>query len=286
MDIKIIADSCCDTTPEIRQRYDIALAPLILSVPGYDDIVDTPDVDTALLVEKMQQSHEPVRTACPSIETYTQLMRPHDACVVVTLSAKLSGSYNAACVARNLMLEQHPEKKIHVFDSKSAAAGELLIVMFVDSLRAAGADFDEIVQQTEKYIKRIKTLFVLEDLSNMVKNGRMSKVKGIVASVLSIHPVLSDNGDGEVVSLHLVRGLQNSLNKLVESVKEAVQSAAAKTIPMVLSQCLCSDRAEKIKQQLLRECPSISEVTIVPTSGLSTVYANKGGVILAFNPSS
>lgn len=284
MEVRIIADSCCDTTPDIRQRYDLTLVPLVLSIPGYGDVLDTLDIDTAQLVERMAQSKEPVRTACPSIEAYAELMTQQEQCVVVTLSDKLSGSYNAARVARETVLARFPEKKIHIFDSQSAAAGELLIVMYIDTLRKQGKSFEDIVRKTEKYIKSLRTFFVLEDLGNMVKNGRMSKVKGIVASVLSMHPVLADNGVGEIVSLHVVRGLQNSLAKLVESVKDSVAHLKAKTIPLVLSQCLCPERAEAIRKQLLHECPALSEVTVVPTSGLSTVYANKGGIILAFCP--
>lgn len=284
MAIKIIADSCCDTTPEIREKYDISLVPLILKIPGYGEIRDTLDVDTQQVVDLMAASSEPVRSACPSVEDYAQVMRQYDECVVVTLSQKLSGSYNSARVAGELVCKEHPEKKVHVFDSQSAASGELLIVMHIDSLRAQGLPFEQVVQQTEDYIRTMRTFFVLEDLMNLVKNGRMSKVKGIVASVLSIHPVLADNGDGEIVSLHTVRGLANSLTSLVNSVKEQLLSKLPKSIPLVMTQCLCPDRALSIRESLLRECPALSDVTIVPASGLSTIYANKGGIILAFNP--
>ncbi len=282
MGLKIIADSCCDTTAALRDQLELDLVPLIIKIPGYGEILDEVGVDTGVLVEKMSQTKEPARTACPSIDDYANRMAQHDESVVITLSQHLSGSNNAAHVARNLVLQQHPEKKIHIFDSQSAAAGELLIAMFIDRLKKLGETFEDIVVKTEAFIKSFRTLFVLEDVGNLVKNGRMSKVKGIVASVLSIHPVLADNGEGEIQSMSIVRGLTQALAKLVSLIGSLTEAKPAQSTPLVLSHCHCEARALTVKEQILLRCPAISDIVVVPTSGLSTIYANKGGIIVAF----
>lgn len=282
MSIKIIADSCCDTTPELREQLDIDLVPLHITIPGYSDIADTVDIDTDDLIVKMNSTKEPARTACPSVHDYASRMRKEEECIVITISKLLSGSYNAARLAREMVLKESPEKKIHIFDSQSAASGELLIAMFVNKLKKLGETYESIIERTESLIKKFRTLFVLEDLGNLVKNGRMSRVKGIVASVFSMHPVLGDNGMGEIESLHIVRGLNQAFTKLVSTVRDLTSSFAPKSTPLVVSHCHNSPRAEMLKEEFLEACPAISDVTIVPTSGLSTIYASKGGIVIAF----
>lgn len=282
MSVKIIVDSCCDTTEELRQQLDLSIAPLVISIPGYKNIIDTVDNDTSLLLEKIASVKEPASTACPSVDSYVELMKAQDETIVVTLSSNLSGSYNSACAARDLVLEKHPNKKIHILDSLSASAGELLIVFFVDSLRKAGEGFSSIIAKAEAFIHGFRTMFVLEDLSTLVKNGRMSKVKGIVASVLGIRPICADNGAGEIVSLHAVRGLEQAFTKLIKVIGELTVTKPIRSLQMVLSHCHNPERADSLKTRILEKCPAIKEITVVPTSGLSTIYANKGGIVIAF----
>ncbi len=117
---------------------------------------------------------------------------------VITLSSKLSGSYNAACVGRDIALEADPSLKIHVFDSESASAGETRIALFLRDLIDAGLPFEEIVEKATAFIATMKTHFVLEDLSHLVKNGRISRAAGLIGTVLNIRPIMGENGHGEL----------------------------------------------------------------------------------------
>jgi len=283
MGIKIIADSSCDTTEDLRNRLDIDLVPLFLTVPGHEPITDEIGIDTDSLLHKIESQKEPARTACPPIQAFVDRMTLYEEMVVITLSRNLSGTYAAACAARDMVLEKFPSKKILVLDSESASAGETLTALYVDSLRKVGELFDSIAEKAAKFVSRFRTLFVLEDLRTLVKNGRMSKVKGIVASVLSIHPILGDNGHGEIALVHTVRGLGNALSRLVDTIRDMTSSLPGRSTPLVLSHCQCPDRARDIRDKILSTCPAISEVTVVPTSGLSSLYASRGGLVLAFD---
>ena len=224
MSIQLIADSCCDTTPELQQRLGLVKAPLKINIAGGKTYIDDGGVDIPTLIADMKASKAAASSACPSPEEFAELMRPCDECFVVTLSSKLSGSYNAARVAMDMVREAHPEKKIHVFDSKSAAAGELQIALFLKERIDAGESFEAIIPQAEAFIANMRTLFVLEDLGNFVKNGRLNKVTGIVASILSLCPIMSDDGHGEVKMAAKVRGLQNALTRLVDLVAEIIDA--------------------------------------------------------------
>ncbi len=281
MPIRLIADSCCDSTPELLKEWGLQIAPLKVMV-GERVFIDDEQVDVNAMLQVMHEMKEPARSACPSPEEYAALMRQSEECMVVTLSAKLSGSYNAASVARDMVLEETPEKKIHVFDSKSAAAGEVQVILHIRKLMAEGKPFKTIVEQTENMIRNMKTMFVLEDLGNLVKNGRISKAVGIAANLLSICPIMGDDGEGAIKMLAKVRGVENALSRLADTVKEKTAEWKERSATLVLVHCNCPGRADKLKQALLSVCQAFKEVLVVPAGALSGMYANSGGIVIAF----
>ncbi len=281
MAIQLIGDSSCDCTPEMREELGLKIAPLKVTV-GEQTFIDDENVDVPALLAAMAANKDAARSACPSPEEFAQYMRQADESVVITLSSKLSGSYNAACIGRDMVLEEFPEKKIHVFDSESAAAGETQIALFVRKLESEGCSFEQIVEKTEAMIAKMRTLFVLEDLGNFIKSGRISKAVGMAASLLSICPVMSDDGHGDIRALAKVRGVENSLKKLVEIVREQTAALSAKSLFPTIVHCNCPSRAERLRQALLAACAAFVDIRLVPAGALSSMYANSGGVILAF----
>lgn len=282
MSIQLIVDSCCDLTKELREKLKPDVAPLKVKVVGGQEYIDDGTVDIAALISDMAASRQGAISACPSTGEYAKYMRMYDECFVVTLSSKLSGSYNAARVAAENVLEEEPYKKIHVFDSESASAGEIQIAILLSEKIKQGLSFEEIIPDVENYIAEMHTLFVLEDLGNFIKNGRLSKVKGLIASVLSLCPIMGENGHGDIRLVAKMRGIQNSLRKLVEIVSEQTAELTEKSVRLVLSYCNCPERAEGLKKDLMEKCSALREVVLVPTGALSSMYANNGGVIIAF----
>ena len=145
-----------------------------------------------------------------------------------------------------------------------------------------GHSFEDIVAEMTAFIARMKTRFVLEDLSNLVKNGRISKVAGLLGGMLSLRPIMGDDGHGSIAAIEKVRGTQNAMRRLVELIAEGTREAAASSLTMVLSYCNCPERAMMLKKEFLEKCAALREVILEPTSGLSTVYAYDGGIVLAY----
>ena len=280
MEIQIIVDSCCDTTPALRRAMRFVIAPLTVSA-GDASFCDDGHIEIPQLLAAMKATNQPAASACPSPESYAALMRAAEASVVVTLSSKLSGSYNAACVARDMVLEEYPEKKIHVLDSQSASAGELRQALLLRQLIDGGLSFEDVVEKAEAFADSMKTFFVLEDLSNLVKNGRISKVAGLMGTMLSIRPIMGENGKGEIIQLDKVRGTQNAMNRLVEIVSEHLKKMKPASQTLIISYCNCAQRAMDLKEAFLKACPALQDVVMVPAGGVSTVYANDGGIVLA-----
>ena len=280
MDIQLIADSCCDVTPELKKEWGVQIVPLVLRA-GEREFLDDEDLDTNELLEAMEASSTGAGSACPSPEAYAVHMRAAERSIVVTLSGKLSGSYNAAAIARDMVLEEHPEKEIVVLDSKSATAGQCLLTMSLRRWIDAGHAFDEVVRWGEELVERMTTLFVLESLDNMVKNGRIAKAAGLVSTVLSLRPIMSGN-HGDIICLHKIRGTANAMKKLVQIVAEQTRDAAARSRDLVITYCACAGRADQLRAELLEKCPALRDVLLIPTRGVATVYASRGGVVAAF----
>ena len=281
MKIGIIGDSSCDFTDEIKAQIDAKIAPLRVTVEDRD-FIDDDSLNLEELLEAMRESKKAASSACPSPAEFAELMEEYDVCFVVTLSSKLSGSYNSALVAKDMVLEEHPEKKIHVVDSKSASSGQTLLALAVAEMVEEGKTFEEIAEKVEEQRKTMRTVFVLGDLDNFIKNGRLSKVAGLVANMLSIKPVLADDGQGEIIMLDKIRGTESALKRLTERVAEFSADKDEKTVKMVLSHCNNPQRAQQVKDMILTACPAIQQITVVNMHGLSSMYANEGGIIVAF----
>ncbi len=281
MAIQLIGDSSCDCTPQLREELGLKIAPLKVTV-GRLTFIDDERADVPALLQAMAANKDAAQSACPSPEEFARFMWGAEESMVITLSSKLSGSYNAACIGRDLVLEEYPEKRIHIFDSESAAAGETQIALLIRRLEAAGDSFEQIVEKVEAKIAEMHTLFVLEDLGNFIKSGRIGKVIGVAASLLSICPIMSDDGHGDIRALAKVRGVENSLKKLVDIVREQTAPLPEKSVVPVLVYCNCPSRAENLRQSLLSACPAFSEIRLIPSGILSSMYANSGGVVLAY----
>ncbi len=284
MSIRIIADSCCDITPDLQERIQLTRIPLIVTVDG-KDYVDDGTIHIPDLIYALAHSETTAISTCPTPDAYAEAMLQCDECFVVTLSSNLSGSHNAACVAKNMVLESHPSKKIHICDSLSAAVAETQIAAFIRDKIEKNLSFEEIIPLVTAFSQKIRTFFVLEDLGNLFKNGRMSKVAGRIVSMIKLCPIMGEDGEGNIRFVSPSLGIERSLRKLVELVQHRTQQAKAKSVNLMLGFCNCLPRAEMLKERFLSKCPALSSVTLVPTGGLSSMYANNGGIIIAFLPS-
>ena len=277
MRYKIIGDSCLDLTKEMRKDPCYSMIPLTLVV-GERHFVDDETFDQKEFIKVLKEYPECPKSACPSPEMFKEAYCCEEENVfVITLSAALSGSYNSAVLARSLYEEEHGKKNILVLDSKSASSGQLNIAMYIRELCDQGLEFDEICEKASAYRDRMNTYFVLESLDTLKKNGRLTGLQAFFATKLNIKPVMgADNGT--IIKLDQARGIQKALQRMAEiAVKEA---GTTKDKRLVIAHCNAPERAQFMKEKLC-SMADFKEVVITDTCGVSTVYANDGGVILA-----
>ena len=278
MSYKIAIDSCGELLNEWKDDERIEAVPLTLMVGG-ESIIDDETFDQKDFLKKVAACPECPKSACPSPERYMKAYECEaDHIYAVTLSSELSGSYNSAVLGKSLFLEDNPGKKIHVFNSKSASGGESLIAMKIVECEEKGLSFEEVIETVDKYIEEMSTFFVLENLETLRKNGRLSRVKALVASALKIKPVMGSTPEGSICQFDQARGMNKAIVKMVEHVGEKGINIHEKTV--AITHCNCPERA-KMLEEAIRERLNPAKIVVMDTAGVSSMYANDGGVIVA-----
>ena len=278
MGFSIVVDSCCDLTQEMRADPVFRVIPLTIRVEG-QDYMDDDQLDTSLLLRAMKESQGPSSSNCPAPGDYLDAFRAAEGDIyVVTLSALLSGSHNSARQGAALFREEQPERNIHIFNSCSASAGEVALALKIRELAGSGLDFREVVRQADQTIREGNTLFVLENLDNLKKNGRLTKVQAMLTGALRIKLIMGSTPEGEICKRGQALSIKQALAKLVD-----IMAADERHVGKILyiAQCLCPDRADQLWALAKKAC-QFSDVVITATRGLSSYYANSGGVIAAY----
>ncbi len=278
MSFKIIVDSCCDLTPAQLREGCFLRVPLTIHV-GDASIVDDATFNQADLLWKMRESESAPQTACPSPAQYLDAFDcGAEDLYVVTLSALLSGSHNSAAQARLMWLEDHPEAHVHIFNSCSASAGQVALAMQLRDLAAGGLPFDEVVRQAAQFTSGMETYFVLETLDNLRKNGRLTKLQSIVTSTLKIKLLMGATREGEICKKGQALSVKQALSKMADLMANDAKHVGRR---LAIAHCNCLDRAFYLKDLVLERC-RFGEIVISDTCGVSTVYANDGGVVASY----
>ena len=275
---RIVVDSCGEFTEDMKKNPYFAHAALHLSIDG-EQFVDDETFDRLDFLAKMKESPNCPKSSCPSPEVYRAAFDcGAEHLYAITLSAELSGSYNSAVLGMNLFLENHPDAKVHVFNSCSASVGETLIAKKIAEYEEAGLDFEAIIEKVDDFILHMHTYFVLESLDNLRKNGRLSAVKALVATALNIKPVMGATPEGTICQLDQARGMNKAIVKMVDHIGEKGINIPEKTV--AITHCNCPERA-KMLEEAIREKLHPAKIVVMDTAGVSSMYANDGGVIVA-----
>lgn len=280
MDYKIISDSSCDLTKEYEEKLDIDFVPFKIDVED-KTFVDDDNLDVQNFIQEMVKSKEAIKTSCPSPNEYLEAMKKYSdlkGIFLLTISSKLSGSYNAAMTAVNIFKSENPDTKVHIFDSKSASAGQTNIAIKIKEIIDTGIEFDEIVKKGEAFIDELHTFFVLESLDNLLKNGRIKKTTGLIANMLNIKPVMRAI-DGEIELYEMNRGFKKALSKMAETVEKFGGNVEEKRL--TISHVNALEKA-KLLEEKVREKYNFKEIIITPTKGLASGYAYDGGIVIGY----
>jgi len=277
----IVCDSSCDLkAAELQPDWlHLEVIPMRISVGG-TDWLDDETLNVPALLEAMQNEKSASSTACPSPASFARAFEAADCTLCFTISGNLSGTYSSAVVARDMVLEEHPEKKICVIDSKSTAGVMVLLVRRAQKLIESSddPDFEAICEALRVYQASLRTVFTLECFDNLIKNGRMRPLVGSLLHTLGIHVIADATPQGTIHVAGKARGEQKTLQGIVELMRTSKDCTGA---DVVLSNCENLACALRLKELILRELP-VKDVTILPCRGLTSYYSMKNGLILGF----
>lgn len=277
MSYKIVLDSCGELPESLLKDDRFERVPLGLEVGEYR-ILDDENFDQAVFLKKVAECPKCPKSSCPTPELFMESYHEPEAehIYAVTLSSPLSGTYNSAELGKRLYHEKYGDKQIYVVDSRSASGGETQIALKLMELEETGFSFEEIVKRIEEFRDGLRTYFVLDNLETLRKNGRLTGVKAFVASTLNIKPVMgADNG--EIIQRSQTIGIKKALSRMAELVVQEVKKPEEKRL--IITHCNALERAEQVKKMILEKM-RFKECIIMDTRGVSSMYANDGGVIV------
>lgn len=279
MKYKIIADSSCELPENLLEDEHFQLVPFGLEINN-EFLQDDSLLSVESLLKKIAASPLCPKSSCPSPQSFLEAIDIEaDHIYIITISSKLSGSYNSAILAKNMYEESHSDKKICVIDSQSASCGETQIAMLAHELEQQFLPFDIISRELNKFRDHLNTFFVLDNLETLKKNGRLTGIKSLMASTLNIKPVMA--GDkGEIIQIGKGVGIRKALGKLVDEILKCDTIQDEK--PIIVTHCNNPSRADLVKNMIQNKIPN-AHIIITSTKGLSSLYANDGGIIVTFS---
>lgn len=275
-DFRIVADSASDVFH--LKGVDYASVPLKI-ITNENEFVDNKALDVEHMIKYLSEYKGRSSTACPAPMEWYEAFGDSKYVFCVTLTSKLSGSYNAACLAKTDYEENYPDRKVFVIDSLSAGPEERLIIEKLQELITAEKTFEEISEEITNYTKRTSLYFVLESLTNFANNGRVDPSVAKIASMLGIRIVGKAN-EGELKPLVKCCGEKKALSAIIER----IENTGYKGGKVRIAYCMNEDAARKIAVELRKKYEN-SDIKIYHTAGLCSFYAEKGGLLVGFEKS-
>lgn len=282
MSYKIVTDGCCDYTPEMKGWSNLVSVPLTLEVDDFKTLDDA-NFDQADFVRRMRAFDGPAKSACPSIESWMKAYEgPEDELYVLTITGKLSGTYNSAVQAKKVYEEEYgTAKKIHVFDSKATSGKETIIAMKIKELAETGMAFEQVIAEIDPFINRCELHFCLDNLENLHKNGRLSNLQSSLLGVLRVKLIMKEI-DGDIHKITQDISINRSMMKMADLIAKSLEKVDTSDQYLVVTHCMNEERGKMVYDRILSKC-KFKKAWLLGMGGLNTLYANEGGVLVGLS---
>ena len=276
----IVADSSCDLAIkglQVPEETGFATVPLSVLV-GDREFIDNEELDVQEQRQALAAHQGKTSSACPAPELWAEKFRQADYSVAVTMTSALSGTYNSALIGKEMVLEKFPDKKIHVIDTRSTAGHMVVLCKKISRLIGEGLDFDEVCRQADICNKETCLLFTLQSYETLVKNGRMNRFVGMVATKMNIRAVGKATEAGELGMITKERGETGAFRALV---KQMAKMKAMEDLDVYIHHCMNKQGADMVAKLVEEHYPTCRP-HILPCRGLTSYYAENGGILAGF----
>ena len=274
MNIKIVADSSANITAELMPG--VASVPLKIST-AEQDFVDNSALDVSAMLAHLREFKGKSSTACPSVAEWLDCFEGGDWIFALTITSKLSGCYQSACIAADAYREQHPDAKIWVLDTYSTGPEMVMVAEKIQELAAEGThSFEEICDAVNEYQKHVHLLFALASMNNLARNGRIPLALAKAIGFLNLH-IIGLAVEGDIHPLHKARGDKKTVAQLWDSMLELGYNGGKCRISYTED----ASGAEALAALIRNKFPDC-DLRLMPNRGLCAYYSELGGLILGF----
>lgn len=270
--LKFVTDSSCDTNSYIG--VNLSVAPLKIYT-AERDFLDTPDLDVHEMLDYLLAYKDRSYTSCPSAESWLKAFEGGDEIYVITLTSHLSGTYNSACAARELYLDEHPDAKILVIDTLSTGPEMRLLLERLVYWKKTGLSFEDISEKVEEYRSSTRLFFAFKSLHNFAQNGRVCKIVASAIGMLNISIMGTASEDGNIQPMSKCRGDSCVIEKLKAEMLKAGFMGGKIRICHIENEALAKSVGEAMK-----EIFPTTDLLIYPARGLCSYYGERGGIII------
>ena len=271
---RIAADSSCNLLA--LDGADFVSVPLTIRTDA-EEFRDDASLDVDAMVAALRATKGRSYSACPNIAQWEDAFGERGDVIAFTITSGLSGSYNAACAAKEICRQRDPSRRIHVVDSLSAGPEIALLIEKALSETRAGADFDGVRRAVQEYRERTRLLFALESMHNLAQNGRVNRLVATMAGVLGIRAVGQASAEGTLEMLGKARGARRTRQLMLSEMERLGYRGGSARI----GHCQNETLALEIRDEIRRRFPA-ADAQIHPLRGLCSYYAERGGIMLGF----
>ena len=283
MRYKIIVDSCCDLTEDMKVWDNLQVVPLSLDIADYH-ILDDENFDQDDFIARMKANNGSAKSACPAPDAFKKAYEgEYDAVFALTITDKLSGTYNSALQGKMLYEEEYNDnKKIYVFNSLATSGIETIIAREIKKLGDDGKDFDEIVSYIDDYIINHTGLyFCLDSLNALKQNGRLFALAAGLLEKINLKLVCKAK-DGNISPSGKDLTINRALVKMAKLIAQELEDKDLSDKTLIITHVCCEERAKFVASKIAEKA-IFGNVEILRASGLNSLYASDGGIIVSFN---
>ncbi|MDD6727620.1 MAG: DegV family protein [Eubacteriales bacterium] len=284
MSYKIVVDSCCDLSEDMRNWDNLAVVPLTLEINDYR-IFDDENFDQDDFISRMKANGGIAKSACPAPDAFKKAYEgDYDEVFVLTITDKLSGTYNSALQGKMLYEEEFGDgKKIHVFNSLATSGLETIVARKIKELADGGADFDTVVNTVEDFIVNHTALyFCLESLDALKKNGRLFALAANVLEKIRVKLICKRTQEGNISLVTQDLTINRAVIKTSKIICEQLEGKDLSDASLIITYVCCEDRAKLVAQKISDKL-NFGKVEIIKASGLNSLYASDGGIIVSYS---
>ena len=280
MNIQLMTDGGADIPNLIGNALDIKVVPLYIHFKN--EHLKSSDISMSKFFQKIKKTNELPRSSAPSPNDFYEAFKKVEAdtpIIMLSLSKALSSTYENAVSGKNMLLDEEPDRKIEVIDTKTASCGIALLLYESSVKLRENYSFEQLVEHLYERVEQTTTLFVLKTLENLILGGRLDKVKGTIAKTLNIKLLMKASEEGAIEVSEKVRGDKKSIRRFIDQIGDYAKNFENKVITM--THCASEDRANSVLNRIMEQYP-FKNSFLTETGPLISTYGGEEALVISF----